>query len=168
MTAAAFESPSMDYARWEDAMLAQHRIVDWYSTTRGQRYLHGFFEHKNNEHRPEHRRRVEALAGIQRHMVSQAEPIYVGDDVCEVIDHARRSFEPEPVLPSDPFTPNGFLLLPRPIVLKDAPVTERSPMCSPTGEIPVRAIAWSTMVSEDSTVGCFWIAYFVDIRDEEA
>lgn len=32
----------------------------------------------------------------------------------------------------------------------------------------MRAIAWSTMVSENSEVGCFWIAYFVDIRDEEA
>lgn len=147
-------------------MIAQSRIAGWYETRDGLAYLREFFQDMNRKHRPEGRRDSRLLAGLQVQMIRQAEPIYVSADVTEIIDHARQTFEPEPVRPNDPWVKDGFALLPRPILLPDGPQTIENPWRSALGEIPIRAIGWTCSHSEDYSIGAHWISYYVDINDE--
>src|SRR4051812_48119611 len=100
-------SSSMPYSRWEDAMVEQTRLLEAYQTSLGLRYLESVFTDMNYKHKPNERLDPRALIGLQIKTVKDAEPVYVSMDATEIIDHARDSFEPEPVLPSDPFVPNG-------------------------------------------------------------
>jgi hypothetical protein len=156
----------MKYGRWQDAMISQARIAEWYSTRDGQNYLLNFFRKLNDDHTPPNRLPVEGLAALQMRMVRNSEPIHVSYDSCELIDHARQTFEPEPVIPSDPFVPEGFCLLAKPMVIDDGPVTENRPWNAPSGLIPIRAIAWMAIHNEDYSAGAFWIGHYVDIEDE--
>lgn len=153
------------YSRWQDAMVAQSRLLDWSRTPRGLRYLEGFFEDMTR--RRELSVDVLTLARIQLYSL-QGEPTYVSHDACELVEHAAKTFEPEAVLPTDPWVPDGFALLAKPLYVLDRPWTEESPGRSATGKIPVRAIAWASIHNEDASVGCFWISYYVDIDDEIA
>lgn len=154
------------YSRWEDAMIAQARVHEFSESNRGRWYLEHFFEDINSKHREEYRRDPRLLTEIQLRTLREAEPTYVSSAAFDLIDHARQTFEPEPALPSDPWTPVGFVLLPRPMILHDAPPTELYPMRSPTGDFPVRAIGWTSLASEDLSVGAFWISYYIDVDDE--
>lgn len=118
-----------------------------------------------NAKRPDAALDVFTLAHIQV-MSLRGEPTYVSHDACELVGHAMQSFEPEVVLPTDPWVPDGFAVLAQPLYIADGPVTEEAPGRSPTGFIPVRAIAWMSVHNEDATQGCFWISYYVDIDDE--
>jgi hypothetical protein len=149
-------------------MIAQARIAEWYNTEMGVRYLVGFFDDMNRKHNFDARIDVETLAAIQYRMVADSEPVYVGYDACELIDHARETFEPEAVLPSDPFVPSGFALLAKPLLIPDAPVTPTSPWRSPNGLIPVRAISWLPIHTEDMEQGTFWIGFYTFVEDEVA
>lgn len=152
------------YSRWQDAMINQSRLLDWSMSPRGLRYLESFFA-KMNVDRPDSALDVITLARIQI-MSLHGEPTYVSDDACELVAHAMQTFEPEAILPTDPWSPNGFAMLAKPLYVRDGPVTEHSPMRSPTGFIPVRAIAWASIHNEDASQGCFWISYYVDVDDE--
>jgi hypothetical protein len=156
----------MRYSRYQDAMIAQARIADWYQTDMGVRYLHGFMEDLNNRHREEAKLDVNLLMAIQYRMVADAEPVYVSYDACELVDHARETFEPEAVLPSDPFVPSGFALLAKPLIINDAPLIETKPGRAPDGLIPIRGIGWMAMHSEDLSQGTFWIGFYNNIDDE--
>jgi hypothetical protein len=154
------------YARWEDAMVAQARLHQWSGSHRGLRYLSAFFRTENEAHLPEYRRDPRLLAALQLQMLQEAEPTYISASSLDLIDHARQSFKPEPCRPSDPWTPRGFALFERPVIIHDAPPTEEEPGRSPVGEIPIRAMAWHEASSEDHSMGCFWIAFYVAVDDE--
>lgn len=154
------------YTRWQDAMFTQHRVLEGYRSSKGMSYLGMFVDDMNSKHPPEHAMDRRVLAGIHVQALVEAEPVWVSEDACRLVDHARESFEPEPVLRSDPFVPCGFALLAEPLILDDAPVTERHPNRTPAGKIPVRAMSWMAVHDEDAEHGCFWISFFVDVRDE--
>lgn len=154
------------YSRYEDALIEQVRLIERYQTTVGLRYLQGFFEDMNSRHSPGVRMEVRTLAAIHVKTLLEAEPTYVAPEACDLVDRARETFEPEPVLASDPWVPSGFVLLPRPLWIDDAPITEEHPLRTPGGMVPIRAIAWMPMHAEDLSIGCFWISYFTHIDDE--
>jgi len=163
---------SQRYGRWEDAMLAQTRLLEWSESQLGARYLLGFFQDQNDKHTPAARKDPLLMAGLQLETLRLAEPIYVSSDVCELIDEARKTWRPEKLNPGDLFAQRGFLMLPRPILLDDMPVTERNPWRAPpadgklNGYIPVRAIGWLPIHSEDLSEGTVWISYYVNAEDE--
>jgi hypothetical protein len=97
---------------------------------------------------------------IQKSTLEQADPVYISADVTDMIDYARESFDPEPVLPTDPFTFCGFAWLPRPIALDDHPTHD--------GEwvVYVRAISWIPIHGEDPDKGCFWVTFYVHADDD--
>ena len=154
------------YSRWQDAMFAQERLLGFYQTTKGQRYLQGFYEDMNYMTTPQGRRDVEILANIHVRTVFEGEPVWVAAEACQLVDKARETFEPEPVLATDPFVPCGFALLAEPLLLHDAPWREDREGRAKTGVVPVRAIAWIPIHNDDATAGCFWIHTFVHIQDE--
>lgn len=156
----------MRYGRWQDAMVAQTRIHDYYSTDMGSRYLMQFFTVLNADHSPGARLPVDLLTALHRRTIADAEPVYVSHEACENIDIARETFKPEKILPSDPFVPGGFCLFAKPMVIDDGPVTEERPWNAPNGLIPIRAIAWMSVHNEDYSAGSFWISHFVSVDDE--
>lgn len=153
------------YSRYEDALQAQMSLLGTYQTSFGLRYLEELFEDMNAKHSTLKRRDPRILSQIAIRQVQEGEPVWVSMEAAEIIDHARDSFEPEEVLPSDPFVPSGFTLLPKPLILNDAPPTKQHPLRSKVG-IPVRAISWTQIHNEDISTGCFWISYYIDVRDE--
>jgi hypothetical protein len=154
------------YSRYEDAMIEKLRIHEWYNSQNGILLLRDFFEDLNARHVAEERLGVEGLIYLQQQMVKIADPIYVGDEILEIVDRARWTFEPEALLPGDPFTPCGFALFPRPLYLDDAPDgTYNGKPVAYREEVPVRAIGWLAMHDETLERGCFWISFFSHIDD---
>ena len=164
----------MKYGRWEDAMIKQTALLEWSESRRGLRFLAGMFEDANAKHTPDGRRDPRLLAAIQLQTLRLAEPVYVSEEVTEVIDEARKSWKPERLLPGDAFTPRGFLWFPRPVLLDDMPVTRTSPgrATAPPGSlngfIPVRGIGWLPLHAEDLSIGTYWISFYVAAEDEYA
>lgn len=156
------------YSRWEDAMVEQVRLLDFTTSETGRRFLHFFEQDMQRRHKPEAHRPDGFLQALQHETLRRADPTYVSGDVCDLIDHARETFEPEPVLPSDPWTPNGFVLLPRAIPLDDAPRSEARPFRSADGKVHVRAISWLAIHAEDLSLGTFWISYYAHSDDDLA
>jgi hypothetical protein len=160
------------YGRWEDAMIAQTALLEWTESRIGRKYLVSFFQDQNDKHTPKARRDVLSMCGLHHEMLVRAEPIYVSPDVTEVIDKARETWRPETLNPGDLFTQNGFLVFPRPILLDDMPPTKESPLRAIPpdgmlhGYIPLRAVSWMTIHSEDLSVGSVWISFFVAADDE--
>lgn len=156
------------YGRWEDAMIGQARLLEWSASYIGRRFLGTLFGDMNMSHIARNRRDPNMLYALTMRALSQGEPTYVSEHACDLIDVARETFQPEPALGSDVWTPHGFALLARPIFIHDAPVTTDSPWRSTTGDIPIRAISWTSVYSEDRSIGAFWVAYYVDVDDEVA
>jgi hypothetical protein len=153
------------YSRYEDALIAKVKVHEWYSSTDGEKYLHAFFDSMNSKHDPSQRLSTDGLVYLQRQMIQRADPIYVSMDITDLVDHARWSFDPEPLLPGDPFVPSGFAIFPRPIYMEDAPWDEEHPGRYKEG-IPVRAVAWMPMHTEDLSAGCYWISFFNHVDDD--
>ena len=158
----------IQYGRHEDALIAKLKLLEFSESHMGLRYLRGFEESMNAQHPVEHQMPDGFLSALQITTLREAEPAYVSMEITEIVDQARESMAPEVLLPSDPFTPKGFALLPRPILLDDAPVTEANPWRSPNSILPVRAIAWYPIHTEDMQAGCFWIHFYTHTDDDLA
>ena len=46
-------------------------------------------------------------------------------------------------------------------------MTEKNPLRSPGGILPIRAMAWYPIHTEDMEQGCFWIHYYTHIEDDD-
>lgn len=156
------------YSRWEDAMIAQIELLRFSHSDYGVAYLREFFMEMNAKYPAADRIATEFLTAVQQLTLRDAEPIYVAHEACDLIDFARKTFDPEACHPSDPFCPRGFALFAKPLVVEDMPVTEQAPMRSALGTIPIRAMAWTSVHNEDLTQGTFWISFYVCVADERA
>src|SRR6185503_18607236 len=90
---------SIRYGRWEDAMVEQLRLHEWTNSEEGQNYLAYFEADMQRKHKVHERMPPGYIIATQNAVLSEAEPIYVSDDICELVDRARETFEPEAVLP---------------------------------------------------------------------
>lgn len=91
--------------------------------------------------------------------VEQGDPIYVAHNVVDMIDYAMESFEPEIVMPSDPFAPAGFAYLSKGLMVKDVNGLRA----------PIRAIGWMpTRIDDDidGEVGV-WVTFWAHADDDE-
>lgn len=153
------------YSRYEDAMIVQQAVSNW-SRGPGSYYLKGFFSSRDSSGARQSSD-DDACVALELNMLATAEPVYVSVEACDLVEYALETFKPEAVLPSDAFTPGGFAVLARPLILPDAPWTETEPGRSPIGEITVRAIGWQSIHDDDWSHGQFWISYYGDPRDDE-
>lgn len=152
-------------SRYEDAMFEQVTQLRFLLSQMGAEYTHGFELEQQDDHAPDDRMPDGYLYTIQRETLEQAEPVWVSPDVTEMIDVARETFEPEALLPTDPFTMAGFALLSRAILLDDNPLN-KSDNPNDHLQIPVRAIAWLPMHDGTYERGCFWISFYTSAEDD--
>jgi hypothetical protein len=142
-------------------MVAMTRLHAFANSTQGQKYHFMFEQDMQSQHRPEERMPEGFLTRLQQIMLRDADPTYMGADVADLIDVARETWTPEPIRLSDPYTPNGFILFPRPIMVPD------SDAYGPEATVPVRAISWFPVTAEDDpNVGCFWISFYTHADDD--
>lgn len=87
---------------WRTAVDEQIALLGFLRSRAGKRFVAGFAE---ADHEP--------AAVIERALdvsLRTAEPVFMSPDAFAIVDSARRSFQPEPILPTDLFIPAGFLL----------------------------------------------------------
>jgi hypothetical protein len=162
----AFREPVRVYSRWEDAAQFQLGLLEFSQSYVGREYLEEFEKALNAQHPTSAQVPEGFLHATQLQTLANAEPCYVSNDVCELIDQMRHSFQIEQVRPSDPFCEHGFMLLAKPIMLHDAPWNEENPGSSRDGLTPVRIIAWTSIHSEDYEVGSFWVSFYNHFDDD--
>lgn len=144
------------YGRWEDAMLSQARLLEFTRSYNGRRVLADQEQAMNDKHEPDARIPPGFLVQMQLLTLSEGEPCWIAPEVADLINHARDTWKPEKVLGSDAFVPSGFCLLSNPLILHNEQDTEQ----------PMRAIAWTSIIGDDATTGCFWISLYGHIDDD--
>jgi hypothetical protein len=163
----AFEAPyAGGYQRWEDAMVAQARLYEFCTSYEGEQFYTHFQHSLNGQHPISSQLSPGFLRLLHTEMLRDADPIYVSADITDIVDDARHDFEVEPVLASDPFVNCGFALFPRAIDMHDAPRTPDKPYRSRDGIMPIRAISWMPVHSEDRSQGVFWISFWAHVDDD--
>lgn len=91
----------------------------WYRTRNGYVFLH---DHLNgNAHRlnPETRELLIHMYESESTRLLDTDPIYVSEEMCEVIEAASGSFKPEALRETDLITPRGFIYFAKPFVVPD-------------------------------------------------
>jgi hypothetical protein len=153
--------------RAEDAMFEQVTQLRWLESPHGQKWTHNM-QRSLDEQYPEDDRMPPGLFYLLEHqMLKEADPVYVSPDVCEVINHARETFQPEPLLPTDPFAMAGFAVFAKPLLLPDNPVTiERLGGEWEDKPMTVSAMGWYPVHDGNYEVGCFWISFYVGFKDD--
>lgn len=149
-------STATPYGRWEDAMLQQARLLEFTRSYDGRRVLADTEQRMNAQHQPGAEMPSGFLVQMQLLTLSEAEPCWIAPEVAELINHARDTWKPEPVLGSDAFVPTGFCLLSSPLYLHNELDSEQ----------PMRALAWTSIIGDDDTSGCFWISLYAHIDDD--
>lgn len=152
--------PVHRYHHFEEAMIEQARLLDFTRSEQGRAYLDGFQASMNAQHPPHARMPPGFFHQIQHRTLHDGEPIYVSERALEIVEHAYPSFEPEQLLASDPFVPIGFALLPRVVWFDDSPASQG-------GRLPIRALSWMPLHSDDLSVGCYWISLYIHYQDED-
>jgi len=94
---------------WHDAYDAQTALWRWYRTDLGRDFLaHSFHEASEGMH-PDTQKMTRDLHQGEYTRLLDLDPIYVSQEMCEVVAAASESFAPEPLLETDLITPRGFL-----------------------------------------------------------
>jgi hypothetical protein len=94
---------------WHDAYDAQMELWRWYRTQDGITFLGHSFQQAAENMRDETREMMLDLHQGERNRLLDLDPIYVSEEMCEVVAAAKDSFEPEPLLETDLMTQRGFL-----------------------------------------------------------
>jgi hypothetical protein len=118
--------------RWETVLDAMADVGRFWRAREGERYAAAFAADVAGRY-PDGNARLHGLsAQLESDLMLTAEPVFVDDGVMTVLEHARKSFEPEALLASDVFCERGFALLPRPLLRTDV----NGHLCS------TRAFSW--------------------------
>ena len=97
-----------------DTMLGLHR---WYQTEVGHRWLQAAWREASEPLRPESREMLAQVYASEASRLGQTTPYFVSREMCELVEVASETFQPEPVYPTDVLTPSGFLMFERPFTI---------------------------------------------------
>ena len=117
---------------WHAAYDAQTALWRWYRTPIGEGFLMQSYREAAENMNPETRTMLMDLHRGERTRLLDLDPIYVSEEMCEVVTAASESFAPEPLLDTDLITPRGFLYYETPFDVPDR-------FDKPTW---IKAIAW--------------------------
>jgi hypothetical protein len=148
--------------RYEDALFHQVEHKRFLDSGPGVK-IYEAFEHamRQKEYETdEYHLMPEGLTyAIARRIVERAEPAYVAPQIIDTINEALPSFQPEPVLPTDLFTAEGFAYFPKPVFVQDVNGIE----------MPVRAMGWTPIrgqAADGMEAGGVWLLFFTH-RDDD-
>lgn len=148
--------------RWEDAMFELTAHTRWMDTPPGRSYYEKFeasFRHKDYEGDRFDELPEGFIWMVTRQTLAQAEPVWVSHDICQLVDHARDSMQPEVVLPTDLFAPVGFALLAESLHWRDRHAED----------FGIKAMSWMPIrFSETQHMGSggVWVSMFTADEDD--
>lgn len=153
-------------AGWHEAFDAQMEQWRWLRNARGRQMFYDRLDFAKPDDITEQRYEEirDMLLELEERKLLHADPIYVTDEMCDIIEYAVDSFKPEPFLPPDLLTTGGFLLFARPIEVMVGEVGDQV-------KIPFGAFAWRVEELEDTDrsrteprlfVSCYfdWLAMY--------
>lgn len=149
--------------RYEDALFHQTEHMRFINSGMGARFYEAFetaMREKEYDDDDYHLMPLGFTYAIARRILERAEPVYVATQIIDTINEALPSFEPEPLLPTDMFTAEGFAYFPKPVFVRD--VNEQ--------ELPVRAMGWTPIrgqVSDGMEKGGVWLVFFSHRDDDQ-
>lgn len=103
---------------WQQVLDDQLDIYRWLSTPQGDYAMRAFEKSYLANNDRFHSKN--SLQQVERSKFYLADPMYVSDDMQQVIEAAAESFKPEALRPSDLPTSYGFTVFPRPFLMKDS------------------------------------------------
>lgn len=106
-------------AHWHDAYDAQMALWRWYRTPGGLRWVRSCIAAAGVEVDDPNRELVVRLWDGEMGRLIDCDPLYVSPEMCELVEAARETFAPEPLLETDLVTPRGFLYFGRPVPMLD-------------------------------------------------
>jgi hypothetical protein len=133
---------------WDTALDAQTDLRHSFGTVEGMRYMASFtqslgdagvYDADTGEFVEGSVARAESLVSSAMGILSDCEPMYVSDELTELIDFAAESFKPEPLLATDLITGQGFAYFGAPLYVTDTRGLQ----------MPFRAIQWN--ITDDGT-----------------
>ena len=118
---------------WHEAFDAQMALWRWYRGSGGQRWMRESYRANMKAHSEEIRETILGLYDAEMGRLIDCDPVYVSEEMCELVDAARESFAPEPLYETDLITPRGFMWFAKPLLMQDR------------FDIPVaiRAVSWT-------------------------
>lgn len=122
-------------ASWQDAYDAQMGLWRWERSYDGRLFQTAHFDSNSKDLHENTQKMLAALYRAEQDKLRDADPIFVSTEMCEVIEAARWSFEPEPLYPTDFITSHGFLYFERPFHVHnrfDEPTNIAAASWSPT------------------------------------
>lgn len=117
-----------EWTRAAETQLALHR---WMTSSAGGRWMSNWLR-AEIESTPKKAATVGLLANAEPMKLLTADPIWVSEEMCDIVDAARQDFQPEPLLWDDFIVPTGFLYFARPLIMDDRRGTK----------VSVGAISW--------------------------
>lgn len=126
---------------WHDAYDAQMALWRWTRPGQpGESWLFQSYQENAKALDPETAKLLMTLYVHENAKLLQADPIFVSAEMCEVVEAAAESFQPEPLLPTDLLTAFGFLYFERPFEVPDRfdkPIT-------------IQAVSWAPVLGDPS------------------
>lgn len=111
--------PPRARGNWHDAYDAQMALWRWYRTKQGMDWLsYSYRENARNLGRSTTQMQRQ-LYESERTRLIDCDPIFVSAEMCEYVEYASASFQPEPLIETDLITPRGFLYYERPFEIPD-------------------------------------------------
>jgi hypothetical protein len=104
---------------WQDAYDVQMALWRWYRTQQGRDWLAFSYRENSAELDASTRQMNRHLYEAEATRLYDTDPVFVSQEMCDVIDFASKSFEPEPLIESDLITPRGFLYYEKPFHIPD-------------------------------------------------
>lgn len=105
---------------WQDAYDLQMALWRWTRTNaEGHAWLRLNFNHEVAGMSPNLFSLLRRLYSSENYKLLGCDPIYVSQEMCEVVDAAKGGFEPEALLPTDLLTPAAFVYFEKPFVVPD-------------------------------------------------
>jgi hypothetical protein len=122
---------------WEEAYDAQMGLWRWYRSRGATQWLGGLYQEAIEQTTPDFRQSLALMYDGEMGRLIDCDPIFVSAEMCQVVDAARHSFEPEPLQLTDLMTPRGFLYFEEPLEIPDR---HGRPL-------EIKAVAWSQQYS---------------------
>ena len=145
-------------SRWADAAFEQERLLGSIKHNPNFRIYMENFQEEWFKEVPDG-----LLLRINEQTLQEADPMYVSMEVVELLDRARQSFKPEPLHPWDLPCQVSFVLLPRPMEIKN----------SYGHNVRFRAISWAPVSknneqwSSDNHPAGVWITMWSHLNDPD-
>lgn len=128
---------------WQAAFDAQMGLWRWYRQERSAEWLAGLYAEAVKGSGENFRSTLNVMYDAEQGRILDCDPVYVSAEMCQLVDAARKDFDPEPLYETDLVTPRGFMYFEEPFIIGDR---HDRPLA-------IRAVAWTQQfeIASDKT-----------------